>query len=55
MIQLHEFFSEMDDLIFKVPNDSESEGFDTRREEAFLANRISGIPEKLKKIIEINV
>ena len=46
VIQLHEFFSEMDDRIFKIPNDSESEGFDTRRDEAFLANRISDIPEK---------
>jgi hypothetical protein len=46
VIKLHEFFSEMDDRIFKISNDSESEGLDTRRDEAFLANRISDIPEK---------
>ena len=35
----------MDERIFKILKDSESEGSDTQRDEAFLANRISGIPE----------
>ena len=43
---LQEFFSEMDEPISKISKDRDRKGFDTRRDEAFLANRISDIPEK---------
>ena len=43
---LQEFFSEMDEPISKISKDRDRKGFDTRRHEAFLANRISDIPEK---------
>ena len=43
---LQEFFSEMNEPISKISKDRDRKGFDTRRHEAFLANRISDIPEK---------
>ena len=36
----------MDEPISKISKDRDRKGFDTRRHEAFLANRISDIPEK---------
>ena len=49
VIQLHEFFSEIDELIFKISKDRDKKVFDTRRYKAFLVHCTTKLCARLRQ------